>query len=53
MSQKNMKKFRTKLNISLNKKNGNTDIYDKRYMKIRFSSDDHLPIGKTLKMYLQ
>ena len=29
----------------------NSDNYDKKYMKIKFNSDDDLPLKKTLKLY--
>ena len=29
----------------------NSDNYDEKYMKIRFNSDDDLPLKKTLKLY--
>ena len=29
----------------------NSDDYDEKYMKIKFNSDDDLPLNKTLKLY--
>ena len=29
----------------------NTDDYNKKYMEIKFSSDDNLPLKKTLELY--
>ena len=29
----------------------NSDDYDEKYMKIKFNSDDHLPLKQTLEFY--
>ena len=31
--------------------NNNSDEYDEKYMKIKFNSDDHLPLKKQNKIY--
>ena len=31
--------------------NNNSDNYDEKYMKIKFNSDDDLPLQKTLELY--
>ena len=30
----------------------NSDIYDKKYMKIKFNSDDNLPLNKTIDLLI-
>ena len=32
-------------------KNNNSDDYDKKYNKIKFNSDDDIPLEKTLEMH--
>ena len=32
-------------------KTNNSDDYDEKYIKIKFNSDDDLPLNKTLKLY--
>lgn len=41
----------TKIRELLKSTSNNSDSYDERYMKIRFNSDDDLPINKTLRFY--
>ena len=44
--------FLMELEIKLKKKNSNDCDYDKDYTKIKFNSDDDLPLNKSLKFRL-
>ena len=47
-----MRKFGMKSKIKLKKKNNDSVVeYDKDYMKIKFDSDDNLPLNKVLKFH--
>ena len=49
-SKKKMKKreqLRTKIRYLISSKTKNTDDYDEKYMKIKFYSDNELPLNKT------
>ena len=47
-----MEKYGIKLNILLSQKNNNNSHdYDKTYMKIKFNSDDQLPLKKSSDCY--
>ena len=42
-----MKNCVAKQNILLDKKTNNSDVYDGKYIKIKFNSNDDLPPNKT------
>ena len=47
-----MRKFGMESKIKLKKKNNDSVVeYDKDYMKIKFDSDDNLPLNKVLKFH--
>ena len=47
---KNTKNFWVKSQIALGSIIKNTDNYDEKYMKIKFNSDDKLPLNKTIEI---
>ena len=53
-SKEIMKKYeelRNKMRDIIGSITNNSDDYDKKYVKIKFNSDDDLPLNKTLELY--
>ena len=48
---KNYEEMWSKTRDLIRSTTNNSDDYDKKYMKIKFNSDDDLPLNKTLKLY--
>ena len=48
---KKYKKKWSKIKDIIRSTNNDSDNYDEKYMKIKFNSDDDLPLQKTLELY--
>ena len=44
-------KLRSKMRYLIRSITKNSDDYDEKYMKIKFNSDDELPLNKTIEIY--